>query len=155
MKPVDQLELSPVHRLRDYWRGKGAPSLSQPIHPDDLHAWESANGLVLPADFRQYLELANGFDQRKDYQDQRGFNFWPLEKLSRWPDHDAGRSAFAGVSDWVIFCDYLDRSWAYALSTSGHQVVLVETRDGRPKVVARSFSQFIERYLDDDARIYA
>lgn len=156
MKPALELERSPVQRLRQYWEEGEAPSLSPPAPPAEVRALELSKGVALPNDFRNYLEQINGFDQQRTYQDERGFNFWPLEKLTTVADCDDPSFGFVGDAGYIMFCDYLDLSWVYALSArpGAHQVVLLGTRDGQPKVVADSFSQFVDRYLADDARLY-
>jgi hypothetical protein len=133
------------------------PALSAPATPSAVHQFEVLHGVTLPADFKRYLELINGFAQEGNYQDERGFNFWPLSKLSSVPEYDEGRFRFAGDENFIVYCDYLDDSWAYALSATSatSEVVLIGARNRKPKVVAKDFSQFVERYLNDDERIYA
>jgi hypothetical protein len=67
-------------------------------------------------------------------------------------DYEEGRFSFEGGERHVIFSDYLDWSWAYALCLRGRGaggVVIIGTADGRPNPVAATFSGFLEKYHDD------
>jgi len=152
-----EIDLTLGKRLQEYWRASEVPTLCAPSSLNDLRHFEEANGILLPKDFRGYLHCVNGFSQSESYQDDRGFNFWPLEKLSRLADYDGAKYHFLDDAGYFIFCDYLDFCWAYAVSLNspGSKVVLIGTKDGRPKSVATNFSEFVDLYLNDDERLYA
>lgn len=131
-------------------------TIQPPATTEMINRFERENSVILPNDFIDYLKFANGFIQSKNYQDSKGFNFLPLEDLfpvSKW---DGGVSFF-NHEFYFVFCDYMDRSWVYALRLDGikdGEVVLVGTRNGLPQAVSETFSEFIKLYLADDEAIY-
>lgn len=91
-------------------------------------------------------------------QDGAGFRFWSPREVR--PTHevllDAGCPPTA-PSPSVIVADYLQECWWYALWLAGPfrgQVSLVRGRDDGPLPPLGSFGDFLEAYLDDDARLY-
>jgi hypothetical protein len=157
-KTRDLADAALKSRLLDYWRDpdQGPPGKRQTATPESIDEFESRHGIRFPLDLRSFLEEVGGFDQGKDYQDARGFNFWPLSKISRVSDYNGHRFKFSGDRSYFLFCDYLDFSWAYAirLGEGKNDVVAVGTSDGKPKQVARSFTEFVIDYLRDDAALY-
>lgn len=150
------VDLSLGMRLEEHWRESQAPTLCAPAAPEEVIRFERLHGHTLPSEFRGYLQCVNGFDQAANYQDERGFNFWPLASLSSVSEYEGGKYHFSNDDDYFIFCDYLDFCWAYAISLdpSTSKVVMVGTKDGEPKTVADSFAEFVELYLKDDERLY-
>lgn len=141
-----------VQHLLQHWRGsatvRGAASA------DEIEAFEQTYQVKLPDDFRTYLECADGFDQEACYQDQAGFNFWPLSSVRPVAEYDGGKYGFPEDRRYFLFCDYLDFCWGYAVSFKDSKVVMVGTAVGRPIPVAESFEDFIRMYLRDDALLY-
>lgn len=153
----DEIDTSVGARLHQFWLREGAAVLLPPAAEQEIISFEKNNKINIPLDFRSYLRCVNGFDQYCGHQDARGFNFWPLQDIASLAGYDGGRYKFPGSSSkYFLFCDHLDFSWGYALSIDGsdHQVILVGTRDGRPKVVANSFTTFVDAYLNDAPVIY-
>ena len=148
--------MTAARRLEQHWRESGAADLSGPATMEDVNRFEQAYGLSLPLDFRNYVQCVDGFRQQDSYQDERGFNFWPLSKISRVDRFEEGKFHFLNDDAYFVFCDYLDFCWAYAISlgSSENRVVLVGTKDGQPKFVANSFTEFADLYLNDEPSIY-
>jgi hypothetical protein len=151
------VDFSVGSRLLENWLRSGEASLRAPATSTDIASFEERHHVKLPPDIRGYFECTDGFDQQKDYQDPRGFNFWPLKKLRRVREFEDGRFRFADDSCYFLFCDYLDFSWGYAISLERgkNDVVFVGTSDGRPRHVAKSFEEFVDAYLRDDEKLYA
>ena len=100
------------------------------------------------------IPRANGFSPFGG-QDAEGFSFWPLERITRVCDYRNG--LYGTRADMYLFADYLDWSWAYALTLedSAPAVFIIGTADGEPQIVAASLDEFIDFYLVDDPSIYA
>jgi hypothetical protein len=155
-KTPDTATVSAGKRLLEHWRNSGDVTLKGSATPGQIAFFEDSNKIQLPQDFREYLRLMDGFDQDKNYQDARGFNFWPLTKLAPVARYDGHRYSFANDDSYFLFCDYLDFSWAYAvcLRPGKNDVVLVGTGNGVPKQVADSFTEFVDEYIRDDEALY-
>jgi len=142
--------------LLEYWQDSGATAnLGASI--EKIKEFERRNSVALPTDFVEFLILANGFDQSENYQDKFGFNFWPIEHLYRVSEYEKGKWYFEKSEEYFIFCDYLDLSWAYALclgEEKNGEVLLVGAYDGRPQLIAQSFSEFVRLYLENNSTIY-
>jgi hypothetical protein len=156
-KTSEVVELNAGRRLLDYWMNAGDISLRPGATRSSIGSFERSNHVLLPRDLREYFECADGFDQETNYHDERGFNFWPLNKLTPVSRFERGHFHFEGDSGYFLFCDYLDFSWGYAISLNGgrNEVVLVGTNDGKPRHVADSFSEFVDAYFSDDDHLYA
>ena len=93
--------------------------------------------------------------------DKNGFRFWRLADVKPatvvceaygvpLPDGQQLNKHF-------VIVDYMQWSWAYAIDLSGpaegeHSIIHVGTV--QPKTVARSFTEFLNLYLRDDAQLY-
>ena len=118
-------------------------------------------GVLLPADMRDYFAIVNGMvPVWPGDQDDKGFSFWPLERVRWVPEELANLSpqgvAFPNCEDFYAFADYLGWSWAYAIrlapSSGGNQVILIGKDE--PDLVADSFSEFVDVYLIDAPALY-
>lgn len=142
--------------LLEHWKGSG-PTVNSGASIQKIGEFEKKNSVVLPIDFVEYLTLANGFDQSRNYQDNWGFNFWPIEYLCRVSEYAEGKWYFEKSEAYFIFCDYLDLSWVYALHVGdggNGEVLLVGTHDEKPQVIAQSFSEFVRLYLENNSALY-
>lgn len=158
---IDAPMLIPHNKLISHWKSQNlriAPG--NPV--ESVCEFESRNSVTLPADFRDYFLNVDGMVQSGgDDCDQGGFSFWPLARLRSVPEECAQhRLAAPGIEspdEYFVFADYLQWSWAYAIRlTSGpleaNPVIHVGTL--RPRVVADSFSQFVDLYLRDAEELY-
>jgi len=145
-------------QLFEHWKSNSSASIQNPAVQQEIIFFERKNKIVIPSDFKNYLMLVNGFNQSDNYQDDHGFNFWPIGKICSVPSFEEGRLIFNGASSYYIFCDYLDFSWAYAINfepeKGGGTVIAIGTKNNVPTVVAKDFSEFVEIYLRDDDRLY-
>jgi len=142
-----------VERLLAHWRADGHVRLGPPTTEAELNSFERKYSVQLPLVMRAYLEQVNGF-MPPDNQDREGFSFWPLRQITRVSDFRNCR--YGARSELYLFADYLDWSWAYAVTLVGpmSSVFIVGTADGEPQMVSTSIDEFIELYLVDDPRIY-
>jgi hypothetical protein len=148
-------------KLWDYWNAQGL-KIAAGATGREVHSFESLNSVILPPDFRDYILTVNGmFQDFENSSDQKGFAFWPLNQMTNAAQELANRpSAEPGptnLQSYFIFADYMHRSWAYAINLgtdpakAGH-IIHVDTL--RPKVVARSFTEFVNLYVQDAGALY-
>jgi SMI1 / KNR4 family (SUKH-1) len=148
-------------KLISYWRSQNLRIA--PGNPEGkVREFESRYGVVLPPDFREYFIGVDGMTQVGGHDcDPTGFAFWPLARLKSVVEECAEHSlALPEVSDpdrYFVFADYLQWSWAYAIHLSDrpsgpNPVIHVGTI--RPKVVAGSFTEFVDLYLRDARELY-
>ena len=129
--------------------------------PETVAAFEASRQVQFPDDVREYFLRVNGMVQEGyDSEDPRGFAFLPISRLK-----DLDRvSREEGITvpgveprDYFLFVIYMQWCWAYAIdlghsSVTRGQVVHVGTI--APKIVARSFSEFVHLYLSDSTALY-
>lgn len=147
-------EYSPAEQLIQHWKRSATARTRAAASRQDIAAFEQTYHSVLPDDFRAYFEYADGFNQDEGYQDEEGFNFWPLNKLCRAAEYDAGKYRSSTGKSYFLFCDYLDFSWGYAISLENSSIVMVGAADGVLAPVADSFREFVRMYVRDDAELY-
>jgi SMI1 / KNR4 family (SUKH-1) len=144
-----------------YWKSSNiliAPGNSE----EAIRKFESGNRVVLPPDFREYLLTVNGMLQAEgNDSDPNGFAFWPLSFIKSVREERVGQPPLLpegqSPDEYFVFVDYLQWCWAYAIrltsrQSDGGQVAHV----GKlyPRVIAYSFTEFIDLYLRDGAELY-
>jgi hypothetical protein len=147
--------------LVSYWT-RGGLKISQGCPEVAVRKFGIGNNVVLPADLRAYFLNVNGMlpEAREDC-DLNGFCLWPLDRVKSVTDEIARHSSPIRKSPEdhlsFIFTDYREWSWAYAIrltnrANAPNPVVHVGTL--KPKIVADSFSQFVQLYVRDAAELY-
>lgn len=148
-------------KLIKYWRSldlRIGPRNSEEI----VRGFESRNDIELLPDFRDYLLNVDGMAQIGGHDcDLAGFAFWPLAQiqsmLKECTNHPPAESVPADPENYFVFADYLQWSWAYAIHLGTHsseagQIIHVGTL--QPKVIAGSFTEFVDLYLQDARALY-
>lgn len=131
----------------------------------DIIQFEQHRRLRLPDEFKQYLCIANGMAQKppKDV-DEDGYSFWPLERMTDAQEEFSNTSNHAKIPlnsalrDYLIFADYMQWSWTFAIKTTNHEsattpVYRVDSPDHVHKI-AESFHDFLNMYVNDAERLY-
>ena len=144
------MSISSVDATISYWVAHGVPYLPG-VSDDELLAFEDKHDVTLPADVRSFFKATNGTRvPLNPGWDHDYFEFWPLSEIV--PDSD-----FA----WAMnFADYQMLSWWYAIDLTGSgglapgTVYLLGTRDGKPQVAARSFTEFLDLYVAGSERLW-
>ncbi|NTX40330.1 hypothetical protein HUA78_38470 [Myxococcus sp. CA033] len=124
----------------------------QPVAMKEVvDAWRSLPG-VLPEEYEAFLRIA-GLPTDEDAQ---GFRFWLPGELRATADvlRDAGYCCNATEAS-VIFVDYFQESWWYALWVSGpwkgYVSLVLGTKSGNdPRFPLGSLEEFLLAYIKDD-----
>jgi SMI1 / KNR4 family (SUKH-1) len=146
-KPADLWQ-----RLEHHWYAGLAVSVEdRPICAieTDISDFEQRNNVKLPADFREYLLRLSGIEEDPDL-----FCFWPLSRLAP-PDSPAFISV--ELDRFFVFADYLIESQYYAIYLGDDPLLqnrVVSPDVSNKRVIATSFSEFIQLYLIDSPRLY-
>ena len=147
-----------LDRLIAQWQADGA-CIRRGVQEACLSEFEERNGVVLPWDFKRYFLTADGLSN----DDSDGFLFWPLASVKSVAAVYAEESESVPLpmvdkqNQYFVFADYLQWSWAYAIDLADrivarNPVILVGTPE--PTVVAQSFSDFVELYLNGSPDLY-
>ena len=120
-----------------------------PASARDIAAVEERLGIRVSPEMRAFYEAVGGCDA--ETPPVRGWmTFWPLERWERATtvDEDDG-------GDLILVADYSLSSWWYAVRPSGDPDTPVLIVGGEtPRVVASSFSSFIDAVFKNDRSIY-
>jgi SMI1/KNR4 family protein SUKH-1 len=148
-------------KLISHWRSLNfliAPGNSE----QTIREFESRKNVIFPPDFREYLLSVNGMLQAGGYDcDPNGFAFWPLSFIKSVREeslnHSSSLPEVQDLDEHFVFVDYLQWCWAYAIRltprpSDGGQVIHVGKL--HPKVIASSFTEFVDLYLGDDVELY-
>jgi hypothetical protein len=151
--------MKPYQALIQHWSVEGL-TISPGISEEALQDFESKQRVSFPADFREYLANVNGMAPIGGQDsDGKGFAFWPLNRIRPVPEEcAAGRirvPTFGGVESYFAFADYMQWSWAYAISLQLSQSgKILQFGTHSPTVIAGSFTEFVEAYLRDSKQLY-
>jgi SMI1 / KNR4 family (SUKH-1) len=157
LTPPTALKPRPFERLQGYWLDTGANVQTNPLSERAVAELERKYGASLPHDFREYLlRLCPVNEYLNDNCDQRGTYWWSLGRIKSIPEeyeHKVVNELVARhASKYLFFADYVIWCWAWAIACSddenrGKVVVVNGVSD---KFVADSFSQFVDRYIEDE-----
>lgn len=122
-----------------------------------LSAFERDLGIILPADFRDYLAIVDGYEPWVHNE----ISFWSMARI-RKEAGDWERFSSGGEGPLLPFADWLVSSIVYALrvSSTDTSVFLILGHPRSPGVDAvlkctDSFEDFVTRYEQDHAALYA
>lgn len=139
-----------VQEMISRWVQQGAsprPGASE----EEVVAFEARHSVTLPADFREYLMLANG----TELVDDQFLSFSPIQGIQpvaeTWGDAGSGQDLYRGCfvfADWAIHC------WDYAIQLDDSlphmgSIFRVEDSRRRSDPIASSFREWVSIYLRD------
>jgi hypothetical protein len=137
-----------VQAVIAYWEANRVRYLPG-VDDEQVRAFEASQGVKLPDDVRCFYRTTNGTKVPLYGQDQDSYEFWRLSEL-----------APKARESWAInFADYREMSWWYAFDATGRgglgkgAVYLMGAEGRRPLLVARSFTEFLQLYVDGDYRL--
>jgi hypothetical protein len=141
-------------RLEAHWRAQG---IEPPpgVGEARLREFESLFSISLPPDMRGYFLRVNGMGSSSGL-DHDLFNFWPLDEVvpacDHYPDQfiEDQASYFVFADHSIALPDYAIRLTASEASLHPVVAIYSDQRKYSTSMVARSFSEFVERYLSDE-----
>jgi hypothetical protein len=123
-------------RVAAKWSSVG---VARPDEPVDFDALERKRGIVLPSSFRELWTLSDGTGAMDDDE----FIFWPLDNITSDPSLGPG----AAPGGLLVFADRRLGMRHYCLRFDGSSARDVVDID--EKIIAGSFDEFLERYLEN------
>jgi hypothetical protein len=153
--------MKPYKRLVERWSGDGL-TIAAGVSEEGLRRFETKYGVRLSSvpDFREYLLNVDGMAQIGGQDcDEKGFAFWSLSRIKSVPEECAESKVetprLDDIGDYFAFADYMQWSWAYAICVAPNQLgKILQFGTPSPRIVADSFSQFVDAYLADSEQLY-
>lgn len=128
-----------------------------------LLLFESTNDLVLPPDLAEYFKLLNN---TADKIDANLYEFYTVDQfksikngLASWrgvPDYGNIVNTLEGYENCFVFADYLFHLFTYAIRLNQHSAGVNEIYvicGDKYKIIARSFSDFLDLYFNDSPEL--
>lgn len=141
-----------VHQLQSWWARTEAGISTEAIPNERIAELESNYGISLPDDFREFLSQSSPVSEAMD---NKLVTWWSFGQIKNIPD-EFSHALCPVISDdgrkYLIFADYCLWCCAWAISCaddgSRGQVAIIA---GNPhdRIVANSFSDFVQKYLSD------
>ena len=132
-------------RLKSAWASQGI-ECGVPATDAELAEFEKSHRVCLPADLREYFLRVNGMARNEWWQwDDDLINFYPLAELIRCAE-TAGQTARFVFADHCISAHEYAVELTASLPLSGSVYVI----GSGPVLIARTFSEFLARYLNRD-----
>ena len=130
-----------IESLREFWSKQGI-HIRPGASSEQIERFRSKYQVHLPSDFRRYLAT---IDAIKSVPEE-------LATFGGVPNYTAIMRSLADPHHWFVFVDYLIMSAVYAirLFSGDESTPVLWIGDGtRHRVVAESFSVFVEAYLSN------
>jgi len=137
-----------IETLKTFWLRQGI-KLRPGASKDDLDVFEAKYNKRLPEDMREYFAAVNGFDLSEQWvTDGELITFLGLDEMK--PLSEYWSWSIPDFDSFFVFADYSLAAHVYAIhldaSVQRNEVVVVYERLVE---VARTFSEFIEGYLQN------
>lgn len=151
-----------LNKLKNIWELNGNVPISK-TKESEIQIFQIQKKLVLPEDLSQYFKLLNG----SNGCDLRMFEYYPFihfknvhEHLGNWngiPDYSNIINTLPDSDMYFVFADYMFHMFTYAIKlnnggTENNEVIIIS--GDKFKIIANSFSEFIELYITDSAKLY-
>lgn len=154
-----------IEQLKGYWASTGV-KLGSGVAEKEIEAFEAKYGIYMPEDFRNYFRLIGGMEKEGE-SDDSATSFWPSESIKSVPERLV---QFAGIPDYsrvtenlkepqfyFVFADWMMWSQVYAIRLTAkrddenHMMWICGSE--HCYIIAKSFSEFINNYLQDPESI--
>ena len=149
-------------KLKRHWKSKNL-RIAHGASKQDLQTFEARYGVVLPKDFRDYFLSVDGMLQIANHEcDPDGFGFYPLVRVKNVVEEYAElskrlrqtRRTHKRILSSLITSSGPGRT-RYAYQMTFHELnEVIHVGTIRPKVIANSFSEFVDMYLKDARELY-
>lgn len=122
----------------------------------DLATFESTNGVLIPDDMRQFYARTDGMGGRSQYDDLF-YSFWGLRYVEKVPtsillaDPTLVGREFFGFADHGIELPYFAIELSNFSAPSNTVLAVYPYNDPTVLVVAGSFTEFLNLYLESDS----
>jgi hypothetical protein len=149
-----------IKRLAQFWNSLAPSAVTdRRATAEDL---ERRYDIRLPTDFKAYLTMRV---PGKEFMDDGGIIWWPIGRIKSLreecgeatPDEQRNPAIEAEADRYLVFSDYLDWCYAYAIccseSINRGKVALIGSSPDR--FVARSFSSFVRLAAEDSDRLHS
>ncbi len=136
--------------LQRWWNHTGSGIVTEVTPATRIATLERRYDIILPGDFRRYLSLSSPVGEAMD---ANFVTWWEFDRVRNIPDeypHEVGSVISGQAGKHLFFADFCIWCWAWAISCADDEsygkIVLV-AGVGHDRIVAESFSDFVERYL--------
>ena len=139
-------------QLQQWWEATGAGITTETIPEPLIAELENHYSLSLPDDFRDYLRLSSPVAETLD---EHFCTWWDFKRIKNIPDECPPERAPAipgQAHKYLFFADYCIWCWAWAISCADDETrgsVALIGGPGYDKIVASSFSEFVQKYISD------
>ena len=139
-------------RLIEHWRACGVEP-NTGVSADGVAAFEARHNVVVPPDFKLYLQRVNGMQGAPYASDNNVVSFYAMADFEdfplSWPNAAPDSSANGG---YFVFADVMVSSYYYAarLTAEPQEQTPVFVTYQEPELMADNFAEFLERYLQDE-----
>jgi len=146
-----------IEKIKKLWEQENI-SNSIIIEENEILSFQNKNNLFIPSDLAEYFKQLNGSNDEYDK------NFFRFYSFSDFTSLGGGLTTWNGSSDVInavgdfvfVFADYLFCMFSYAIklysNASLNNEVLIICGD-ESKIIANSFSEFIDLYLDNSIEL--
>jgi hypothetical protein len=152
-----------LSNVKQIWELENITSLIE-VSEHNINSFNQIHGLIIPNDLSDYFTEINGTNENYD---SRFFKFYPHshfksigEHFKNWegtPNYNEAKDVIDDSSNCFIFADYMCYTFSYAIHLYPKEVKINEIYiicGDEYKVIASSFSEFIELYLLNDKSLY-
>lgn len=152
-----------IAQIVQNWRLQNIPA-SVPAQKVDIELFQEKNKLKIPLDMIHYFETVNGTN---DLYDESFFKFYSLKYFERidkkfhdWegiPNYKDILNSFPDYKKFFVFADYQLHLFSYAIhlnenTSSINQIYVICGNEF--KIVAQSFTEFLELYLKKTTELF-
>ena len=144
-----------MEKIKEYWKTQECVTLQAGNCQLLLDKFAAQYEIKLPPDFTDYLLTIDGMHLSE--MDKNGFCFLPLQAIQLTRSYHIDTANFPDAESYFVFADYFQKSWWYAMRLTDERKTentVLGIGWERPKYIASSFTEFIELYLVDQARLY-
>ena len=139
--------MSAYSKLQEWWSETGVQVDVERIPDERIIALEDRYQLKLPADFRAYLSYSSPVAENWD---REMGNWWPFSRIKNIPEEYSYPYVPENSDKYLFFLDHCIWCWAWAISCADDATYgSIVTVGGPEKVVASSFSEFVDKYISD------
>lgn len=148
--------------LKKYWLKQGF-LFTKIALIKDIYSFQGKNKCLLPEDLVEYFLKINGTNEKHDIN---YFNFYSLDNFKSVkslyhdytgiPNYSQLINTLPNSENYYVFADFQMSLFAYAIyinnNSDSHYVVALCGKEYR--IIADSFSDFIDLFLEDSDKLY-